>query len=126
MHDHSGVQLRHSVGIGNMLWSSDNPHHGNDWPYARKLISEMMADVDPSERNQLVAGNARRIYKLDKVQRSKTGGAVRVAAPKRAIARNGRGAAARASRNGARRTTAAKRAVSRNGARTARKAAARR
>jgi predicted TIM-barrel fold metal-dependent hydrolase len=124
MHDHSGVTLRHSVGIGNMLWSSDNPHHGNDWPYARKLISEMMADVDPSERNQLVAGNAARIYKLDTVQRSKTGGAVRVAAPKRAIARNGRGAAARASRNG--RRAAAKRAVSPNGARTARKASARR
>jgi len=126
MHDHSGVKLRHSVGINNMLWSSDNPHHGNDWPYARKLISEMMADVDPTERNQLVAGNAARIYKLDNVKRApaKTAanGAVRVATAK--ASRNGRGAVAKASRNGARRGTAAKRAVSRNGARSARRKAA--
>ena len=118
MHDHSGVKLRHSVGINNMLWSSDNPHHGNDWPYARKLISEMMADVDPTERNQLVAGNAARIYKLDNVKRApaKTAanGAVRIAAAKPAASRNGRGAVA-------------KRAASRNGARSAqRKAASRR
>ena len=108
MHDYSGVRLRHSVGINNMLWSSDNPHHGNDWPYARKLISEMMADVDPTERNQLVAGNAARIYKLDNVKRAPakaaTDGAVRVAAAKPAASRNGRGASAKASRNGARST----------------------
>lgn len=125
MHDHSGIKLRHSVGVGNMLWSSDNPHHGNDWPYGRKLISEMMSDVDPSERDQLVAGNAARIYKLDGVKRqppARTAGAVRVAAPK-AAARNGAGA--KASRNGARRGAAAKRAVSRNGARTGRAASRR-
>jgi predicted TIM-barrel fold metal-dependent hydrolase len=102
MHDHSGIKLRHSVGLNNMLWSSDNPHHGNDWPYARKLISEMMADVDPTERNQLVAGNAARIYKLDSVKRAPAkaagNGAIRVA-PK--ASRNGRGAT-KASRNGAR------------------------
>ncbi|MDZ4278321.1 MAG: amidohydrolase family protein, partial [Dehalococcoidia bacterium] len=53
MHDHSGIELRHSVGVSNMMWSSDNPHHGNDWPYSRKLINEMMSSVDPVERQQL-------------------------------------------------------------------------
>jgi len=115
MHDHSGITLRHSVGVGNMLWSSDNPHHGNDWPYARKLISEMMADVDPSERQQLVAGNAARIYGLDKIKRSTAGtnGAVRVVPKAKAASRNG----ARASRNGS------KAKASRNGARPARRRA---
>jgi predicted TIM-barrel fold metal-dependent hydrolase len=115
MHDHSGITLRHSVGVGNMMWSSDNPHHGNDWPYARKLISEMMADVDPSERSQLVAGNAARIYGLDKIKRPAAGanGAVRVVpkAKAKAASRNG----ARASRNGS------KAKASRNGARPARR-----
>jgi predicted TIM-barrel fold metal-dependent hydrolase len=124
MHDHSGVQLRHSVGLGNMLWSSDNPHHGNDWPYARKLISEMMHDVDPTEKHQLVAGNAARIYSLDKIKRASANGAgraVRVTA--RAASRNG--AKAKASKNGARGKAAARRAVSRNGARATRRAPAR-
>ena len=34
--DRTGVELRHRVGVDNMMWSSDYPHHGNDWPYSRK------------------------------------------------------------------------------------------
>jgi predicted TIM-barrel fold metal-dependent hydrolase len=90
MHDYSGITLRHSVGVANMLWSSDNPHHGNDWPYARKLIAEMMHDVDPTEKQQLVAGNAARIYKLDNVKRlAAANGAVRISGAKPAASRNG-------------------------------------
>ena len=112
MHDHSGIQLRHNVGVRNMLWSTDNPHHGNDWPYARKLIAEMMHDVDPTERELLIGGNAVRIYHLEGMTPSQDGArkpsAVRVRA--KAPARNGaKRAPARAkapSRNGARRTAA--------------------
>jgi hypothetical protein len=73
MHDHSGIALRHAVGVNNMMWSTDNPHHGNDWPYARKIISEMMHTVDPVERHQMIAGNAARIYKLEGLTLSKNG-----------------------------------------------------
>ena len=34
--DRSGVAVRHQVGVDNMAWSTDFPHHGNDWPYSRK------------------------------------------------------------------------------------------
>ena len=87
MHDHSGIALRHAVGVENMMWSSDNPHHGNDWPYSRKLISEMMHTVDPTERYQLVAGNAMRIYNLEQLGAAKNGA--------RGAARNGARAGAR-------------------------------
>ena len=40
--DRTGVELRNRVGVENMMWSSDYPHHGNDWPYSRKTIEEMM------------------------------------------------------------------------------------
>ena len=73
MHDHSGIKLRHSVGINNMMWSTDNPHHGNDWPYSRIVIKEMMHDVDPVERYELVAGNAARIYGLERIAPAKDG-----------------------------------------------------
>jgi hypothetical protein len=29
--DRSGVAVRHLVGVDNMAWSTDFPHHGNDW-----------------------------------------------------------------------------------------------
>jgi predicted TIM-barrel fold metal-dependent hydrolase len=65
MQDFIGVRLRHAVGIENMMWSTDYPHHGNDWPYSRKVINEMFTDVDPSERYPILAGNAVRIYHLE-------------------------------------------------------------
>ncbi len=64
--DRSGIALRHAVGINNMMWSTDYPHHGNDWPYSRKTIEDMMGHIDRAERYQIVAGNAVRIFGLDR------------------------------------------------------------
>ncbi len=111
MHDHSGIALRHAVGVNNMMWSTDNPHHGNDWPYARKIISEMMHTVDPVERHQMIAGNAARIYKLEGLTLSKNG--------KQAGAKRAPITVATARRNGGARGNGAAR-------RPAKKAAARR
>jgi len=63
--DPSGIDLRHRVGVANMLWSSDYPHHGNDWPYSRKVIAESMGNVAQTERAAITGGNARRIWHLD-------------------------------------------------------------
>jgi predicted TIM-barrel fold metal-dependent hydrolase len=56
---------RRLCGIDNILWSTDYPHHGNDWPYSRKTIAEMMFDVEDEERRKIVAGNAVRWFRLD-------------------------------------------------------------
>ena len=63
--DRSGIELRHRVGVENMMWSSDYPHHGNDWPYSRKVIEESMAQVPAEEQALIVGGNAARIWHLD-------------------------------------------------------------
>jgi predicted TIM-barrel fold metal-dependent hydrolase len=66
MQDYIGVKLRHAVGVDNMMWSTDFPHHGNDWPYSRTRINEMFNGVDQAEKAKIVAGNAVRIFGLDK------------------------------------------------------------
>ncbi|MDZ7733384.1 MAG: amidohydrolase family protein [Acidimicrobiia bacterium] len=63
--DDNGVRNRHEVGVDNMMWSTDYPHHGNDWPYSRKTINETMAAMPPDEKHRIVAGNAVRIFGLD-------------------------------------------------------------
>jgi predicted TIM-barrel fold metal-dependent hydrolase len=63
--DHTGVELRNRVGIDNMMWSSDYPHHGNDWPYSRRVIEDMMGSVAEDERSRISGGNAARIWNLD-------------------------------------------------------------
>jgi predicted TIM-barrel fold metal-dependent hydrolase len=63
--DRSGVELRHRVGVENMMWSSDYPHHGNDWPYSRKSIADSMGSIPAEERAKIVGGNAIRTWHLD-------------------------------------------------------------
>ena len=63
--DPSGVDLRHRVGVESMMWSSDYPHHGNDWPYSRKTIQDTMGHIPEPERVAIVGANAARIWGLD-------------------------------------------------------------
>ncbi|GIU89725.1 MAG: amidohydrolase [Acidimicrobiia bacterium] len=63
--DRSGIALRHQAGVDNIMWSSDYPHHGNDWPYSRKVIEETMGGIPSDEKAKIVGGNAARIWKLD-------------------------------------------------------------
>jgi predicted TIM-barrel fold metal-dependent hydrolase len=62
--DRNGIENRHSVGVDNIMWSSDYPHHGNDWPYSRMTIDSMMSHIDRDERRRIVGANAARIFGL--------------------------------------------------------------
>ena len=37
MIDHYAVQNRHVLGVDNLMWSTDYPHHGCDWPETRRV-----------------------------------------------------------------------------------------
>ena len=62
--DRSGVSVRHQVGVENMAWSTDFPHHGNDWPYSRRVIDSLFGDLPEDERRKIVCTNAARFWGL--------------------------------------------------------------
>lgn len=62
--DRAGIAIRHLVGVENMAWSTDFPHHGNDWPYSRRTIDAHFADVPAEERHKILAENAARFWGL--------------------------------------------------------------
>ena len=64
MIDHFAVDNRHQIGVENLLWSSDYPHHGCDWPETRRVVEEMMRNVPEEERRKICAENAVRLYRL--------------------------------------------------------------
>ena len=64
MIDHYAVRNRHVIGVDNMLWSTDYPHHGCDWPETRRVVDDMMRDVPLDERRKICALNAAKLYKL--------------------------------------------------------------
>lgn len=59
-----GIANRHAIGVDRMMWSSDYPHGGTDWPNSRRQIDADLAGVDAADRHALIAGNAARIYRL--------------------------------------------------------------
>lgn len=60
--DAYGVQNRHAVGVDNLMWSSDFPHHINDWPNSRYLINEMSLGLPDADRRKIFCENAGRLY----------------------------------------------------------------
>ncbi len=60
--DHYGVANRHRVGLTQMMWSSDFPHGGSDWPKSKVSIESQLEGVPDDERHLLLAGNALALY----------------------------------------------------------------
>jgi predicted TIM-barrel fold metal-dependent hydrolase len=62
--DYYAVRNRDVVGVDNIMWSTDYPHHGTDWPYSRKVIDQMFFGVPAEDRFKITCGNAMRVYGL--------------------------------------------------------------
>ena len=64
MNDRYAIANRHTIGIDNMMWSTDYPHHGCDWPETRRVVDGAFLGVPDEERNKLCALNAAKLYGL--------------------------------------------------------------
>jgi predicted TIM-barrel fold metal-dependent hydrolase len=62
--EHSGVALRHMIGVDNCLWEADFPHPTSTYPHSRKAIETSLAGVPVQEQYQMLEGNSRRLFKL--------------------------------------------------------------
>ena len=55
---------KETLGIENIMWSSDYPHPVSSWPNSRAMVQEMFADADLADRELVVCGNAARVWNL--------------------------------------------------------------
>ena len=62
MVDTVGIELRHRLNLEHIMWSTDYPHHGCDWPHSRATVAAMFEGVPAAERRQIVYGNAAKLY----------------------------------------------------------------
>lgn len=60
--DDVGVQLRHRIGLDNMLWGNDFPHSESTWPRSRTFLAQMFEGVPAAERRKLLCDNAVTIF----------------------------------------------------------------
>jgi predicted TIM-barrel fold metal-dependent hydrolase len=62
--DETGLLARHITGVDTLMWASDYPHTDSTWPYSRKVVEGLFADVPADERARICSGNARSLYGL--------------------------------------------------------------
>ncbi len=63
--DALGIRLREILGVDNMVWGSDYPHHESTFHRSREILEEILADCTEEEKAKIAGGNAARIYDLD-------------------------------------------------------------
>lgn len=67
MVDTVGMELRHRLNIDHLMWSTDYPHTGTDWPNSRVTIARVFRGVDAGDVRKMLHENCKRLYGLTDV-----------------------------------------------------------
>jgi predicted TIM-barrel fold metal-dependent hydrolase len=65
MVDRSGIELRHRLNVDHLLWSTDYPHSGSDWPDSGVGIERTFRGVPKVEVKKMLHDNCKALYQLD-------------------------------------------------------------
>src|SRR5438477_479364 len=57
-----GVRTRDVIGIDNMLWGNDYPHHDSIWPRSMEVIDRIFSGVPRDEKEKMTSGNVLGLY----------------------------------------------------------------
>lgn len=64
--DRYAIRNRDLIGVEHLMWSSDYPHGGSDYPLSWRAIEGDFLGVPDHEKHLILAGNAERIFKLSR------------------------------------------------------------
>ncbi len=59
--------IRHAhetLGVHNVMWSSDYPHPIGSWPNSQATVERVFAGVSDEDRDLVCRGNAARVWNL--------------------------------------------------------------
>jgi predicted TIM-barrel fold metal-dependent hydrolase len=59
------AELRHEIGVGNIMWGSDYPHPEGSWPSTREQMLETFRGLPEDEIAAMLGGNAAEFYGFD-------------------------------------------------------------
>ena len=62
MRDHVAVRTHDIAGTETLMFQTDFPHGVSTYPNSRKMIDELFAGMDEAVRDQIVYGNAAKLY----------------------------------------------------------------
>lgn len=59
------IEMRHEIGVENLLWGSDYPHYEGTWPRSKRAIQKYLKGIPADEARAILCGNAARVYGFD-------------------------------------------------------------
>jgi predicted TIM-barrel fold metal-dependent hydrolase len=65
MLDTVGMDLLHRMNVDHLMWSTDYPHSGSDWPNSRVVIERVFRGVPAHLVRQMLHDNVVDLYDLD-------------------------------------------------------------
>tara|TARA_R110002073_G_scaffold292707_4_gene458032 strand:- start:40057 stop:41199 length:1143 start_codon:yes stop_codon:yes gene_type:complete len=63
--DEIGARTRHEIGLKNLAWGNDYPHHDSIWPNSIPILDKIMKGIPENEVEQLCFQNAVDLYNID-------------------------------------------------------------
>jgi predicted TIM-barrel fold metal-dependent hydrolase len=67
MIDTVGMELRHRLNLDHLMWSTDYPHTGTDWPNSRTTIARVFRGVARDDVKKMLHTNCKRLYGLHQI-----------------------------------------------------------
>ena len=59
------AEMRHRIGVENIMWGTDYPHPEGTWPYTRSQMIETFRGIPDPELRAMLGENAARLYDFD-------------------------------------------------------------
>ena len=65
MVDRSGLELRHRLNLDHIMWSTDYPHSGTDWPDSGITIERVFRGIPKDEVKKMLHDNCKALYDIE-------------------------------------------------------------
>jgi predicted TIM-barrel fold metal-dependent hydrolase len=62
--DRIGIMTRHDIGVRNLIWGSDYPHHDSIFPRSQEVLDDIFDGVPDEERYRITVANCCELYGL--------------------------------------------------------------
>jgi predicted TIM-barrel fold metal-dependent hydrolase len=56
------VDLRHQVGMKNLMWGADVPHTEGTWPHTRTITDDLFGDIPEADFRAMTGGNFAELF----------------------------------------------------------------
>ena len=64
--DRTGIVTREGIGIENLMWGNDYPHHDSIWPESMNVLADVMSGVPETEVQQMCMDTVCSLYNVDR------------------------------------------------------------